>query len=211
MSDPRQTSGIRKAMDGVSGAFGGLLAILFFLAPFAGPAAAQSSTSYRLSGALVQGASTSSASGSVVVGCLDVGLAGKSASTSWVVESGCSWGAGLYHGLPNVNGVSGGGTQGTQVNQPFALALQVTVTDPFGDPVAGATVVFTAPASGASCTFGGGGSATTDATGVASVAATANASIGSYVVTASVSGLAQVTFSLANNPLPVELQSFSVD
>lgn len=211
MSAPRQTSGIRKAIDGVSGAFGGLLAILFLLAPVAGPAAAQSSTNYRLSGVLVQGASTSSASGSVVVGCLDVGLAGKSASTSWVVESGCSWGGGLYHGLPNVNGVSGGGTQGTQVNQPFALALQVTVTDPFGDPVAGATVVFTAPASGASCAFGGGSSATTDAAGVAAVTATANASTGPYTVTASVSGLPQVTFSLTNNPLPVELQSFSVD
>lgn len=211
MSDLHRTNGARKASRQSSRFWKGLLVGTALLAQAAGPAAAQSSTSYRLSVAPVQGAATSSSPGRVVAACLGLGLQGKGTSASWVVESGCAWGGGLYNGLPHGNVISGGGTQSTQVNQPFPLAFQVTVTDPFGDPVAGATVVFTAPASGASCAFGGGGSATTDAAGVASVAATANASTGAYAVTASVSGLPLVTFSLTNDPLPVELQSFSVD
>lgn len=181
------------------------------LALVAEPAFAQSSASYRLSIAFVQGASTSAGAASVVAGCLDVGLAGKSASASFVVEGGCAWGDGLYAGLPHVNVASGGGAQTTQLDQVFPLPLVVTVSDPFGDPVAGATVVFTAPLSGASCSFAGGGSATTGATGQASVVATANGTVGTYEASAAVSGLPPVTFSLTNALVPVELQSFTAD
>lgn len=190
----------------------GLLVGLTFLAPGAGTALAQSSASYRLSIGLVQGASSSAGSTTLVAGCLEPWVAGRGASASWAVLAGCAWGTGLYAGLPHVNVVSGGGAQTAQVNQPFPQPLEVVVTDPFGAPVAGATVVFTAPTSGASCTLGGGGSAVTDGTGGVSVTATANATTGAYSVGASVSGLPPVAFSLANTTVvPVELQSFTVD
>jgi hypothetical protein len=59
-------------------------------------------------------------------------------------------------------------------------------------------VTFAAPASGASATL----SATSVVTvgGTASVTATANGTAGSYVVTATVSGLAPVSFALTNVP-----------
>lgn len=189
----------------------GLLVGLALLVPAAGGALAQSSTSYRLAVSQVQGASTSTGGARVVAACLGTWQGGRSASASFSVDGGCAWGSGLYAGLPHVNVVSGGGSQSTQVDQPFAEPLRVTVTDPFGSPVAGATVVFTAPASGASCVLSGGGSATTGAAGEASVTATANGTVGSYAVTASVSGLPPVTFSLTNAVVPVELQSFSAD
>ena len=84
----------------------------------------------------------------------------------------------------------------------FSSPLKVLVTDSNSNPVAGATVVFTAPAaSGASGTFSGGANtAVTDATGVATSAVfTANASLGTYNVTAAVTGLAgSVSFALTN-------------
>jgi hypothetical protein len=58
-------------------------------------------------------------------------------------------------------------------------------------------VRFAAPASGASATLSAT-SVVTDGGGTASVSATANDTAGSYVVTATVAGLAPVSFALTN-------------
>ena len=186
-------------------------AVGLLLAAFSESAAvAQSSASYRVGAALQDGGSSASA-GYRVTACLGAAPAGTSASASYRVESGCAWGAGVYAALPHGNVASGGGTQSTPVNQAFPQPLAVTVIDPFGAPVAGATVAFSSPGSGASCAFSGGGTAATDASGVASVIATANGTTGSYQVAASVSGLPAVSFSLTNAVVPVELQRFAAE
>ena len=102
--------------------------------------------------------------------------------------------------------VTGSG-QSAIVGVAFASALLARVTDPFGNSVSGATVVFTAPGSGASGTFAGGGSsasAQTNTSGVATAAAfTANNTTGQYTVTASVQGVqSTASFSLTNTIKP---------
>ncbi|MEO6323154.1 MAG: hypothetical protein ABIQ65_00840 [Thermoanaerobaculia bacterium] len=153
----------------------------------------------------------SNSTGYVIAGCLEPAAAGRGTTASYRLDTGCAWGAGLYPGLPNLESVSGGGTQSTGINQVFSLTLQVTVLDPFGDPVAGAIVTFIPPGSGASCTFSGGGTASTNASGIASVTATANSLTGSYTVSAGVSGLEGVNFSLTNDTSPVHLQRFTAE
>ena len=89
-------------------------------------------------------------------------------------------------GTPASITASGGTPQTTAINTAFAKPLQATVKDSFGNPVAGATVTFTAPTSGASGTFAGGvNTAKTNSAGVAtSTVFTANGTAGSYAVTA---------------------------
>jgi Bacterial Ig-like domain (group 1)/Viral BACON domain len=88
-------------------------------------------------------------------------------------------------GAPATITATGGTPQTTAVNTAFANPLQATVNDSFGNPVAGATVTFTAPTSGASGTFAGGvNTAKTNSAGVATSAVfTANGTAGSYTVT----------------------------
>jgi regulation of enolase protein 1 (concanavalin A-like superfamily) len=97
--------------------------------------------------------------------------------------------------------IKAGNGQSATVNQPFLVALQALVTDSSSKPVAGAPVVFTAPASGASGTFVGSLASvtvTTDSSGTATAPTfTANGTAGSYSVTAAV-GTASVSFSLTN-------------
>jgi fibronectin-binding autotransporter adhesin len=97
--------------------------------------------------------------------------------------------------------ISGGGTQSTAINQPFAQPLAVTLGGPDAPANAsGATVTYTVtPAgNGATATLSGP-TATTNASGVASVTATANGTVGGpYSVTASTPGAASVAFSLTN-------------
>src|SRR5580700_5526470 len=79
-----------------------------------------------------------------------------------------------------------GTPQSATINTAFAAPLVATVKDSGGNPVAGATVTFTAPGSGASGTFAGGvNTATTNASGVAtSTTFTANGTAGGpYAVT----------------------------
>jgi len=93
---------------------------------------------------------------------------------------------------------SGGTPQSTTVLAPFAVPLQVLVSDSAGNPLSGATVTFAAPAGGASATLSSA-TATTDGSGRASVSAVANAAAGSYTVTASVAGVATpASFALTN-------------
>lgn len=108
-------------------------------------------------------------------------------------------------GTPANIAVSAGSGQSTTVNTNFSTALQATVTDAFGNPVAaGYSVTFTAPSSGASGTFSGSATATvsTNSSGVATAPTlAANTSAGSYSVSAAVSGASSpAQFSLTNSP-----------
>jgi hypothetical protein len=93
-----------------------------------------------------------------------------------------------------------GDKQQTLVNTPFPSALGVSVSSPFGEPVQGGLILFSAPNSGASATFPAGSSMTVDANGQASVTAAANSSAGSYAVAVSAGGASPVQFSLTNLP-----------
>ena len=59
-------------------------------------------------------------------------------------------------GTANSIAVTSGSPQSATVNTAFASPLVATVTDQFGNPVAGVSVTFAAPASGPSATFPGG-------------------------------------------------------
>lgn len=101
--------------------------------------------------------------------------------------------------------VTGGDGQSTLPNTAFPNLLQATVRDGATNPLSGVAVTFAAPTTGASGTFTGGVSSVTvvtDGSGVATAPAfTANATAGSYAVTATVNGLAPVSFNL-NNTCP---------
>jgi hypothetical protein len=99
--------------------------------------------------------------------------------------------------------VTSGNAQSTGVGTSFPNPLVVTVSSPYGDPVQGGLVTFTAPASGASASFSGGSGNTTTATidsnAQAAVSVAANSVPGHYAVTASSQGAASpASFSLAN-------------
>lgn len=89
-------------------------------------------------------------------------------------------------GAPASIKATSGTPQTATINTAFAKRLGATVTDSFGNPVAGVTVTFNAPTSGASGTFAGGvNTAMTGAQGVAAAPVfTANGTVGSYTVTA---------------------------
>jgi hypothetical protein len=94
---------------------------------------------------------------------------------------------------------SAGNGQSAPVGQPFATALQVSLTDPETTlPVTTTVVTYTVPSSGASAVLSAPTATLTG--GVASVTATANTTIGSFQVTAStgLAGVPGVTFSLTN-------------
>ena len=92
-----------------------------------------------------------------------------------------------------------GFSQTTQVNTPFATALQIGLADAFGNPVQGAVVTFAGPVSGATAILSS--AAPTDTNGATSVTATANIVAGSYAVHASIGALS-TQFNLTNTPGP---------
>jgi hypothetical protein len=95
--------------------------------------------------------------------------------------------------------ITSGDNQSTAVNTSFSEPLVVTVTSPFGEPVQGGIVTFTAPKLGASAKFPSGNKGTIDATGEASVVAAAKANVGCYTVKASAKGVTTpVDFNLTN-------------
>lgn len=91
----------------------------------------------------------------------------------------------------------GGTPQSAAPGKQFGAPLQVSLQDSDGNPVQGATVVFTAPSTGPSIstTFGTGD---TDASGTVAGYVDANSVAGSYVVTASIGPLS-APFSLTNS------------
>jgi protocatechuate 3,4-dioxygenase beta subunit len=108
-------------------------------------------------------------------------------------------------GAPYSVQAGAGTSQSTEAGTDFAIPLAVTVTDSNGNDVAGAQVVFKAPAAGPSGVFAGAGhvvAVTTGPDGVATAPAfSANATTGGYVVTASVSGVSSpATFAMVNEP-----------
>lgn len=91
--------------------------------------------------------------------------------------------------------------ESTPTRTRFPVPLAVTVTDRYGNRVAGATVVFAAPRRGASGTFGARRRIVrlrTNADGIAAAPRfTANSVAGGYVVTAAVAGV-RASFALVN-------------
>lgn len=94
-----------------------------------------------------------------------------------------------------------GTPQTANTGASFGAALQAKVTDSSSNPIAGVTVVFSAPSTGASALFNGSASVsvTTGSNGIAvSPTPVANSSAGTYNVVASVTGLSPASFSLTN-------------
>lgn len=88
--------------------------------------------------------------------------------------------------------------QATRVANAFAAPLTVEVRDAYGNPVAGKTVLFSAPGEGPTASLSAS-SAVTDSEGRASVQATASEQIGHYAVTAQIEGVEGISsFSLTN-------------
>jgi autotransporter-associated beta strand protein len=105
--------------------------------------------------------------------------------------------------VPTTFSISAGNDQSASLATAFATALKVRLLDEDSDPLAGASVTFTAPGSGASGTFASSPTVTTDADGYATAPAfTANTTLGSYHVTASSAKVADLSFSLTNAPGP---------
>ena len=84
--------------------------------------------------------------------------------------------------------MTSGTGQSETVNTAFTSPLVATVTDQFGNPVAGMSVTFAAPGSGASATFPGGITVLTGSNGQAIDPVSANTIAGSYSVTATAPG-----------------------
>ena len=104
----------------------------------------------------------------------------------------------------SLSAIAGGG-QTTTVGTAFSTQLAVKAVDASSQPVAGASVIFSAPASGAGAAFAGGlstASVTTGADGIATAPQlVANATAGAYQVSASTNGASSaVTFNLTNTP-----------
>lgn len=98
-------------------------------------------------------------------------------------------------------GVFSGANQTTGIGMPFSQPLQAQVLDANGDPVAGVTVNFSAPAPGPSV-FLSSSTAVTNASGIASVTAVANGEAGSFSVGAATAGLPPFGFNLTSTADP---------
>ncbi|HEX4355709.1 MAG TPA: Ig-like domain-containing protein, partial [Polyangiales bacterium] len=95
--------------------------------------------------------------------------------------------------------VRAGNAQSTVVDTAFATALDVLVTDTFGNPVPNAAVSFSVPGAGASAVLSAYG-ASTDANGHVVVTASANTLAGTYDVVATTPGsTTPASFSLTNS------------
>ncbi len=114
--------------------------------------------------------------------------------------TGTSGGIAVASGAPATIITTAGTPQDARALAAYATPLQVTVRDGSGNPVAGASVTFTAPASGASVTPVTA-NALTDAAGIATAPAlTANGVVGAFTVTATVAGVATpASFALTNS------------
>jgi N-acetylneuraminic acid mutarotase len=98
--------------------------------------------------------------------------------------------------------VQAGSPQSTMVGTTFSTGLQAKVTDALGNPLSGASVLFTGPPSGASAACSPV-NATTDSDGIAQTTCTANDIVGTYVMNASYESLT-AAFDLSNfGPLAV--------
>ena len=100
--------------------------------------------------------------------------------------------------------ITGGNNQTAQINTAFASPLLVQVASPYGEPVAGGVVIFSAPGPVTMATFTGN-PATIDTQGNAGVGATASGMLGGYYVYASTNA-GQAQFRLTNSLQPAASQ-----
>jgi adhesin/invasin len=107
-------------------------------------------------------------------------------------------------GAPAGIAAIGGAGQNTVIGTAFAVPLAASVTDAYGNPVAGIPVLFAAPASGASAAFAALPMALTNAQGIATAPPLlANHGRGAFSVTATALGVAASTvFPLTNTAIP---------
>jgi hypothetical protein len=109
---------------------------------------------------------------------------------------------GAFESRGFVLSVGGGSPQSTTVGQPFAAALDVTLTaNDQNVPLGGIPVTFTPPASGAAATLSSLSTTfvgSSPGVGDASVTATANGVVGSYSVAAAAPSTDPVAFDLTN-------------
>lgn len=106
----------------------------------------------------------------------------------------------IIAGSANSIVVSAGDGQTAVVGTAYGAPLEAIVHDAFGNPVSGASVMFSTPASGAGVTFGGAATVTTDGNGIAiSPTVTANSQPGSFQVTASTTGAPSAAIFTLNN------------
>jgi hypothetical protein len=104
--------------------------------------------------------------------------------------------------------IASGDDQTTSPESPFPTPLIIVVASPFGEPVAGGRVTFTAPTAGASAELAGT-PATIDSSGRATIDAFANGQLGTYTVSAPVAGAQGVAFTLTNAlPTVLSLKRF---
>ena len=120
----------------------------------------------------------------------------------------------IVAGAPATVTAGAGSGESTPIHTRFPVPLAVTVSDRYGNPVAGAVVVFSAPRRGASGTFTIPGKkgrhshasrvvrVRTNADGIAvATRFTANRNAGGYIVRATVRGSnAHASFALVNSP-----------
>lgn len=115
-----------------------------------------------------------------------VSLAFAACGTGEVIGAGTS-------GTPNGLSISGGNNQSVAAGLAATTPLSVKVVNQDGTPLAGVAVAW-------SVTSGGGSvsptTSTTDASGIASASFTAGASEGTTVVSAAVTGLTTVNFTI---------------
>ena len=97
--------------------------------------------------------------------------------------------------------IVGGNQQQTPGRLGLSRVAGRAVTSPFGEPVAGGLVTFSAPASGPSAKLDVP-VVPLDGNGRASVNATANEVAGTYMVSARVAGVTSVAFDLTNAGIP---------
>ncbi len=99
--------------------------------------------------------------------------------------------------------VTSGNKQRSAIDTAFAAPLVVTVSSPYGEPVTGGVVTYTAPAKGASATFpGGSNTGTINASGQAGIAVAANGIPGRFALSASARGAAGTSFHLTSTQGP---------
>ena len=108
---------------------------------------------------------------------------------------------GAFESRGFVLAVVSGDDQSTPSGLAFRAPLVVSVVSPFGEPVAGGLVTFTAPATGAAAEIVGT-PAIVGSNGQASATASANAFAGNYSVTVGTAGAGTVAFSLTNSEDP---------
>ena len=168
-------------------------------------------------GTLTGGVTTTDAQGIATVGSFQLGsTAGTNTVTAQVVDPTLTTPLVATFTATGTAGAAArvAATQGNNVNGAVGSALSgtslpaVLVTDANNNPVAGATVTFTATTGGGTVT---GGTQTTNAQGVATIGGfTLGTAVGPNIVTANVAGVGSTTFTITGQPgAPSQVQIVS--